>query len=379
MKNNEDPLLKGRDCLKKILIAVGGTGGHIYPALAVAEELKRRSYDLDIIFVGGGLTRNPYINQASFSCLEVSCGSFSWKKPLASLINAGKIVKGVAGSYKILKEFQPSLVLGFGSHHTLPLLLAARLGKFPYILHEQNSILGRVNRLFSKKALLTGVFFPDVVHQLKGTSLEVGMPLRQLFRKGNQTQEKAKSYFGLNMAQPMILVFGGSQGAQSLNQEFVRRVEAASCTNFSVLHFTGNSKVTEEYKLRYKKCGIVACVKDFESRMDLAWQAADLLVSRAGAGTIAEQIEFEVPGILVPYPYAMDNHQETNAEFMVRQVGGAIKLSEKEFGVRNLMEEALDMLSGKNLLIRKQSFQQYKKLHKHHDFCSLILDLLKKY
>ncbi|HEY4831375.1 MAG TPA: UDP-N-acetylglucosamine--N-acetylmuramyl-(pentapeptide) pyrophosphoryl-undecaprenol N-acetylglucosamine transferase [Waddliaceae bacterium] len=377
MKNMEDPSLKGGLFMnKKIIIAVGGTGGHIYPALAVAEELKKRCNELNVLFVGGELTKNPYMDQSLFSRLEISCGSLSWKKPMVSLINAGKIIKGVTGSYKILREFQPSLLLGFGSYHTLPMLLAAQQAEVPYILHEQNSVLGRVNRLLSKRAILTGVFFPEAARQVKGLAVEVGMPLRQAYRKGSQSEEEAKNYFGLNILKPVILMFGGSQGAQSLNQEFVRGVENTHCKNFSVLHFTGNSKATEEFKIRYERCGIAACVKNFEHRMELAWQTADLLVSRAGAGTIAEQIEFEVPGILVPYPHAMDNHQETNADFMVNQVGGAIKLSEREFAARNLVEEALDMLNNKNVLTRKQSISEYKKLHKPQNFCSLILKFI---
>jgi UDP-N-acetylglucosamine--N-acetylmuramyl-(pentapeptide) pyrophosphoryl-undecaprenol N-acetylglucosamine transferase len=360
---------------KKIIIAVGGTGGHIYPALAVAEELKKRHNKLDIIFAGGGLKKNPYFDHSLFPFLEISSGSLSWKKPIVSMINMGKIINGVVGSYKVLRKFNPSLLLGFGSYHTLPILLAARQKKVPYILHEQNGILGRVNYLLSKKAILTGVFFPEVIKQVKGFALEVGMPLRQAYRKGSYSKESAKSYFGLSSDQPAILMFGGSQGAQSLNQEFVRKIENSRSKNFSLLHFTGNSIATMEFNQKYERCGITACVKDFEPRMDIAWQAADLLVSRAGAGTIAEQIEFEVPGILVPYPHAMNNHQETNADFMVR-IGGAIKFLEKEFALRNLIEEALDMLSEKNLLKRKQSIHQYKQLHKPQDFCSLILDLL---
>lgn len=358
---------------KSIIIAVGGTGGHIYPAIAVAEEIIKSRPEIDILFAGGGLTKNPYFKNAPFACIDVSSGTLSLRKPVASLINAGRIVKGIAESYQLIKKLKPNILLGFGSYHSFPVLFAARAVGIPYILHEQNSVLGRVNRYLAPRAIFTGYFFPDIRKQTKGKVLDVGMPLRQSCRKGSCNINDAKQYFEINQGKQTIMIFGGSQGAKALNHEFAKKIATASRKDFSILHFTGSTAATEELRKHYEKHRIEACVKDFETRMDLAWQAADLLIARSGAGTVAEQIEFEVPGILVPYPYAKDNHQETNADFMVHTVGGAAKLLETEFGKRNLLEEALAMISAENLMKKKQAISNYKQEHHSHDFCSLIL------
>lgn len=361
---------------KKIIIAVGGTGGHIYPALAVASKLTKLEPRISILFVGGGLSRNRYFNKSAFPYREISCGTLSLRRPLASFIKLGHIAKGIQQGYRLLKEVSPSLVLGFGSYYTLPLLLSAKWAEIPIILHEQNSIPGRVNRLFSKQALFTGVHFLEAKKFLKGKTVEVGMPLREDLCLGSQSRESARKFFGLNNEKPVVLVFGGSQGAHAINQLFYQGFEEVALHEFQVLHFTGDPEFTRKLKQRYQSCGVQACVKDYETQMELAWQAADVVVSRSGAGTIAEQVEFQVPGILIPYPYAMDNHQEKNADFMVQEIGGAIKLLERDLTPNSLLERVRATLDEDRLMRMRESIESYKNGNPTVDFSSVILDYL---
>lgn len=299
---------------KRVVIAVGGTGGHVYPALALAEQL-----DCERMFVSGGLKDNLHFCQGDYSFRQVSCGTFS-------LRGIPKICLGVMQAWRVLREYRPDLVIGFGSYYSLPTLIAARMCRIPILLHEQNSVPGKVNRFFSGKAVLTGVHFPDAKKMLRGDVIEVGMPLRKGLR---MEKSEARKYYGLKPDKMTLLVFGGSQGARAVNE--LIRDHIQELPELQILHFIGKHDPVKPYQDHYKKIGVNACVKAFENRMDIAWQAADVMVSRSGAGTVAEMIEYEVPGVLIPYPYAMDDHQSRNADFVVKQVGGAVKCLQQEF------------------------------------------------
>ncbi|NGX43510.1 MAG: UDP-N-acetylglucosamine--N-acetylmuramyl-(pentapeptide) pyrophosphoryl-undecaprenol N-acetylglucosamine transferase [Chlamydiae bacterium] len=363
---------------KKVLIAVGGTGGHIYPALGLANQLSQIEPRPSILLVGGALSKNPFLKEAAFPYQEISCGTISLRKPTSIPSNITKILKGVRQSYRLIQEFTPSLVVGFGSYHSLPTLLAAKWTKTPFVLHEQNSYPGRVNRFLSKYAAFTGICFPSAKSKLKGSCHEVDMPLREGYGFGVMKPQEAKRYFGLDSNDPVVLVFGGSQGARRINQLFQEGVERNNFQNVQLLHFTGDADYTRSLSKHYQTYDIRACVKNFEERMELAWAAADFVVSRAGAGTIAEQIEFEVPGLLIPYPYAMDNHQEFNADYMVLTVGGGVKHLERELTPQKLLQEIVEVFEGGKLLEMKQKLREYKLSKKRDDFCALISDLLAK-
>lgn len=363
---------------KRIIIAAGGTAGHVYPALAVAHSLTQSDSTLSIFFLGGGLSRNIYFDSGIFPYREISCGPLSIRKPMQFLISAGRMTKGIWQSYSCFREFPPSLVLGFGSHYTLPVLLAARWAKIPYVLHEQNTVPGKVNRLFSRGALFTGICFPGAGRLLKGKTMEAMMPLRCTFSENLPSKTIAKESYGLDSTKPVVLVFGGSQGAHAINQLFFKGIKESDAHSLQLLHFTGNSTSTRELRQRYQSCGIRACVKDYEPHMPIAWKAADLVVSRAGAGTIAEQIACEVPGILIPYPYSMDNHQEKNADFMVQNIGAGKKLREKNLTPNALRDEVYRMLDVDRLKMSQQAIKKYREDRKSLDFSQNILRFLTK-
>lgn len=364
---------------KKIVIATGGTGGHVYPAMALAHQLLKESSDLQILFVGGGLARNRYFDRNTFEYQTVACATFVKKSPKALLSAFSNIIKGIWQSYRILRKFKPDLVIGFGSYFAFPPLIAAKMVSSPVIIHEANSIPGRVNRLLAPWASLAAVHFPETLHLLKGNVLEVGMPLRKGFQKGTTTKEKAALHYGLNKDKKILLIFGGSQGARAINGLICDAIKQISNqTELQLLHITGDPFIVTEIEKIYQENGIQSCVKAFEDNMQIAWQAADMVICRAGAGTIAEQLEFEVPGILIPYPYAADNHQDHNADFMVATVGGSIKLIEKGLASERLAASIDQFLKEKGAALHemRRAMSMYKRKARTKDLCSCVKEYL---
>lgn len=343
---------------KRVLVTVGGTGGHVFPAIALAKQLINANYE--VLFVGGKLSTNRYFDQTSLPYQEVACGSVK---------RMDRICKGIWQSRCIIKTFQPDAVVGFGSYYTFPTLIAAKLTSVPFILHEANSIPGRVNRLLAPYAAITGVHFEETLQLLKGKSAVVGMPLREGFQPDPREKQKAKEHFGLDSTKRTLLVFGGSQGAEAINCYFPRVV----AKDLEVLHFTGTDASAEVKKKMYAELGVFAVVKGFEHRMDLAWQAADMMVSRAGAGTCAEMLAFEVPGILIPFPGAMDHHQDKNADAMMR-LGGAVKVLEPELTEERLTKEIGRVNS--ELEKMREAMRTHKKKMPTQDLCALVREVI---
>jgi UDP-N-acetylglucosamine--N-acetylmuramyl-(pentapeptide) pyrophosphoryl-undecaprenol N-acetylglucosamine transferase len=364
---------------KKLIITVGGTGGHIFPALGLAKQISEEM-TTEILFVGGKLTENRFFDLKAFPFKSIASATFSSKNPFEVCRSLLKINQGFWESRTVIHQFKPDLVIGFGSYYTLPVLLAAKSVGVPFILHEANSIPGKVNKLLSRYAMMTGIHFPITSTMLYGKTLEVGMPLRDGYTKGTFPKEKAREYFQLDNNKVTILIFGGSQGAKTLNilcsDAFCEEMEWKS--KIQILHFTGDQILSKILEEKYAGHQVNACVKSFESRMDIAWQAADLVISRAGAGTIAEEMEFEVPGILIPYPHATDNHQEKNADYMSDIVGGGVMILERKLTSEKLKEEIYKLLENDNyrLCVFKDAIRKYKAESKKENLLSIIKDII---
>lgn len=345
---------------KKVLIAAAGTGGHLFPAQALAQELLCQG--VDVLFVGHGLSNNRYFKKEEFAYNDVSSATPFRTNALKAFLEIGK---GTKKSREILREFEPDLVVGFGSFHSFPVLAAALLSKVPIVLFEANSIPGKVNRLFSRWAEFSAVHFPEAGQRLYGHSREVAMPL---WKGALSTREKARGYFSLDPKKDTLLVFGGSQGALSINALVI---ETAShwADDFQVIHFTGEKKALADVQKKYEELGIAACVKEFETRMDLAWQAATLAVCRAGAATLAELIEYEVPAILLPYPHASDDHQNKNAECM-EKMGGALHLKDTRCFLSDFMR------CKKDLFTMQEAIRSFKQGENKPSLSSLVQEVL---
>ncbi|MBA3815099.1 MAG: undecaprenyldiphospho-muramoylpentapeptide beta-N-acetylglucosaminyltransferase [Parachlamydiaceae bacterium] len=365
--------------IKKILIATGGTGGHIYPAIALAQQIGREIPNSQVMFVGGGLEENRYFDRNAFVSRSIDCGAFVNKSPLAIIRSLSNISKGLYQSLKLIREFRPDVAVGFGSFYSFPPLVAAKLMSVPLVLHEANSIPGKVNRLLSKYATISTVHFPQTLPLLKGNTLEVGMPLRHEFTHSTYSKVEAKQYFGLDPDLPIVLIFGGSQGAQAINSLALQAIEYAQTGHKSalqVIHLTGTSSSADKLRSAYAQQQIPAAVKSFEVQMAMAWRAADVVISRAGAGTIAEQLEFEVPAILIPFAAAADNHQEHNANFMVDNVGGAKKVLESELNANLLGTHIAELLQVNTGTTMRHAMREYKQKSRSCDLCAVIKKII---
>lgn len=364
---------------KKVVIAAGGSGGHLYPAMELAKELLSSKLSIEVLFVAGGLSENRFFDKKKFNHYSVSSGTFSKTPLLKNFKSCKDIFGGFFQSRKILARYCPDLVIGFGSHHSLPTLLAARWLKIPTALHEQNSKPGKVIRMFSKNSLMTGIYFPSAQSHIKGKTVQLAMPLRKTCHFEEVSRASACHYFGLDPLKPTLLAFGGSQGARAINllvSEALGKLYP-SCQEWQLLHFTGDETQALEFNDLYEKMHLKCVVKAFEPRMEMAWKAADLVISRSGAGTIAELLEFEVPAILIPYPHAAENHQESNADFMVDIMKGGWKYKQHELNKLDFSAILKTLFKNQLLLKEKrQGLAAYKQQACRLEFSSIILDAL---
>jgi UDP-N-acetylglucosamine--N-acetylmuramyl-(pentapeptide) pyrophosphoryl-undecaprenol N-acetylglucosamine transferase len=321
---------------KKVVIATGGTGGHIFPAEGLGRDLL--SQGVEVVFIGGGLSKNRYFRRDEFRYEEVPS---SVLKGLGSLWTIGR---GIAESLRLLREIAPDLIVGFGSFYTFPVLVAAQMRRRPIVLFEPNAIPGKVNRLFSRFAQFSAVQFPLARQGMRGDVRVVDVPRG---RGGLVDPARARDYFYLRPHRPTILIFGGSQGSEAINRAVARATQglAREGEEFQVIHIAGTSASAQALRDHYQKMGIPSCVKAFEEKMDLAWSAADLVICRSGAVSVAEQIGFSVPAIFIPFPRAADNHQMANAQF-VESLGGAVVMPEKHLSADGLQREIRRLLQG---------------------------------
>lgn len=297
----------------RVLIAGGGTGGHVFPAIALAEELTARCADCEILFVGseGGL-ENQLVPQAGFSLSSLPVGKLkgsSTAMRLRTLIGLGP---GILRAGAILRRFKAEVVVGVGGYASGPIVLAATALRVPIILLEQNTIPGLTNRVLSRFAKKVVTSFPETAEHLPaGCALELGNPLRPgLIDRLAETRAKKGQGKGL-------LILGGSQGARALNELMLQ------CTadllrlqpDLTIVHQTGRSdheRVSAYYEAFAGRAAAVAFIDDMAD----AYGRADLVLSRSGATTIAELGLVGLPAILVPYPFAADDHQAHNAAAM---------------------------------------------------------------
>ena len=317
----------------RILIAVGGTGGHLFPAQQLAEMLKKEA---KIHFAGHKLSTSPFFEKTGISFTEIDAHPL--KKGFFKAT-----WKGFWAAIRLVKNFSPDVIVGFGSFHVFPILLAAVILRKKLVLFEANTVLGKVNRLFRFHAIHMVFQFP-----ISGRKEDRIVPLLpwNVSLDEKMDPKEARKRFGLHPEKITLLVVGGSQGAAFLNEVAPLALRALKVP-LQVIHLTGPD---EEEKVRkaYEVLGILACVKAFEKQMKEAYAAADIAFSRSGAGTIAELIRFQIPALLIPYPFATEDHQKKNGDFLVDKVKGARLLIQKEATVEKISKELQHLLHNKN-------------------------------
>jgi UDP-N-acetylglucosamine--N-acetylmuramyl-(pentapeptide) pyrophosphoryl-undecaprenol N-acetylglucosamine transferase len=290
--------------MPKAVFAVGGTGGHIFPAVQLAKEL-----DGETLFIGNG---NAFVDDLPY--VTVAAATPFGKNPVKALY---QLSRGFIQCRKLLKKERPTAVIGFGSFHSVPTLLAARTLGIPFALFESNAIMGRANRLFAHAA--KEIFSPF--------ALDGAKPIQLPTYSKEVTKTMALDYYDLDPGKVTLLVFGGSQGAAPINELILHALPDLP-KEVQVIHLVGKNGDVAEVEAAYHALEITAAVKEFEPAMGFAWSAADLALCRAGASTIAEILHFAVPAILIPYPHATDNHQRENALFLEEVVGGGTVMAQ---------------------------------------------------
>jgi UDP-N-acetylglucosamine--N-acetylmuramyl-(pentapeptide) pyrophosphoryl-undecaprenol N-acetylglucosamine transferase len=316
--DSSKPFLQGDNSIR-IIIAGGGTGGHIFPAIAIANAIKNAMPKTEFLFVGAkGKMEMEKIPQAGYKIIGIDIAGFNRSSLLKNISLPIKLAKSFIQVRKIINEFKPNAVIGVGGYSTYPVLRYAQVKKIPTFIHESNSFAGKSNKLLGKKA--TKVFVAtDGMEKFfaKEKLIITGNPVRNNISDNTVSKNDAIAFFGLADNKKTVLVIGGSLGAKSINETIHDNIGVFENNNLQVIWQTG-----KEFKERAKL--ISADYKnvytiDFITKMENAFAAADVVISRAGAMAIAEICSVGKPAVLVPYPFAAEDHQTVNATHLVEK------------------------------------------------------------
>ena len=311
--------LKKKSCALRIVIAGGGTGGHLFPGIAIAETFKSKNPETKVLFIStGNQFEISALKRTSFELKKIAVEGIKGRGLRNMARSLSEIPYAIFESVRILKSFKPDLVIGVGSYSSGPVAIGAWLMGCKIVLHEQNILPGTTNRILSHFADRIYVSFKNSFSKsASGKVLVAGNPVRQKFLKYLGKSDAAGS-FDLKSKRPfVVLIAGGSQGAQSINLAVMDALaHIKDKDNLFFVHQTGHN-YEKEVKNIYIKNGVLNCVKPFFYDMEKQYAAADLVICRAGATTIAEVTALGKGAIFIPYPFAADNHQVLNAKALV--------------------------------------------------------------
>ncbi|HNX28465.1 MAG TPA: undecaprenyldiphospho-muramoylpentapeptide beta-N-acetylglucosaminyltransferase [Syntrophomonadaceae bacterium] len=315
----------------KVIITGGGTGGHIYPALAIASELKARKPEAEILYVGTDKgMESTIVPKAGFNFKTVDISGLDRRSMLKATKTIAKFPKSFYQAWDILREFSPDIVVGTGGYVSFPVVYIATVLGCKTIIHEQNAVPGLANRHLAKRVDHTLLTFAEAEKHLSAKSLKVtGLPVRKEI--GKMDKDTARRNLQIKSNQFTLIAFGGSQGAASINKAVLSMLNRPDQAQMQIIWITGEANYQE----------IIAQIKDesgvppenihiypYMYNIEIALAAADLAVCRAGAGTISELAILGLPAIFIPYPYAADNHQEKNARALVAKNAAELVIDE---------------------------------------------------
>lgn len=326
----------------KIIVSGGGTGGHIFPAVAIAQEIQNRFPEASILFIGAyGKMEMEKVPQAGFKIEALPMAGFQRGSIKENLNLPFKVIKSLLKVRKILKDFQPDFVVGTGGFVSAPSLWMAQNLGIPTFVQEQNALPGKTNRFLAKKAQAVFTAFPDMDHFFGTTpTYFFGNPIRGEISQSLWEKSSAKKQLGLDENQLCVLSVGGSLGSRNINNAWKKNIGVLEQNNAQLLWQTGRLDYQAIQKLEWDKSKVF--VNEFIKDMSLAYAAADVVVSRAGAISISELAVAQKPVVLVPYPFAAEDHQTLNATSLVhKQAALMIKDSELDSEFLPLMNALL--------------------------------------
>ncbi len=333
----------------KVIISGGGTGGHIFPALSIAGGLKERYPDTEILFVGAeGRMEMERVPKAGYKIIGLPVRGLKRKITLENIKVLIDFLKSRKKAKMIISEFRPDVVVGVGGYASAPVLNAASKMKIPCLIQEQNSYAGFTNKMLSKKASVICVAYDNMERYFPSEKIiKTGNPVRKIEIRENLKQRALKQ-FALQPEKPVLFIMGGSLGARTINQSLLENIDSLAQTNIEVIWQTGKyyyQKIKDQ--LKNKKLSNIH-ILDFISRMDLAYNAADLIISRAGALSLSEICLVGKPAILVPSPNVAEDHQTKNAMALVKK-NAAMMVKDSE-AVDKLVDLAIKLILDKKRL-----------------------------
>ena len=347
---------------KRIIISGGGTGGHIFPAVAIADALKKLDTQTEILFVGAhGRMEMEKVPAAGYQIIGLDIAGFQRGSIVKNLMLPFKILSSVSKARSIIKSFKPDAAVGVGGYASGPLLYAASSKNIPILIQEQNSYAGITNKRLGKKAQKICVAFDDMEQFFPADRvIKTGNPIRRKSVEIAGKKAEAYPFFNLSPQKKTILVTGGSLGAGTLNKCMLAGLTEIINADVQLIWQTGKYYYKDIKEKVGENIDPKICVLEFLNRMDLAYAVADVIISRAGAGTIAELCVVKKPVILVPSPNVAEDHQTKNAQALV-QTDAAILVSDAE-AENVLIKTALALL--KNEDQQKKLSSQIGKLAK---------------
>ncbi|NCD71380.1 undecaprenyldiphospho-muramoylpentapeptide beta-N-acetylglucosaminyltransferase [Mucilaginibacter agri] len=332
----------------RIIISGGGTGGHIFPAVSIANALKALDPATEILFVGAlGRMEMEKVPAAGYKIIGLNIQGIQRGSIIKNLMFPVKLAQSVLKAIKIIKDFKPDAAVGVGGYASGPLLYAASLKKIPYLIQEQNSYAGITNKWLGKNAEKICVAFDGMDKFFPADKIiKTGNPVRKDSVAIDKKRLSAIELLKLSADKKTILVTGGSLGARTLNKSIHAGLQKLIDADVQVIWQTGKAY----YKLLMEELGADyhenIVITEFLSRMDLAYAAADIIISRAGAGTIAELCIVKKPVILVPSPNVAEDHQTKNALALVND-NAAVFIADRD-AEANLVDRALELLKDKD-------------------------------
>jgi UDP-N-acetylglucosamine--N-acetylmuramyl-(pentapeptide) pyrophosphoryl-undecaprenol N-acetylglucosamine transferase len=327
----------------RLLISAGGTGGHIFPALAVANEFRRKHPDCTILFVGAlGKMEMEKIPQAGYEIVGLPVMGMPRKLSLKMFSFIRSLVKSLVMARRVVKEFNPTVAAGFGGFASGPVLFWASRMKVPIVIQEQNSYAGVTNKLLSKRAKTICVAYDGMEKFFPSKKIVfTGNPVRKSLFQKSANYDDALEFFGIGRNKPTVLVLGGSLGARSVNNQVLKDLRWFETNKVQLLWQTGKLYYNEMVE---KARGIDQTdirILQFIDRMDLAYSAADIIISRAGAGTISELCIVGKPVILIPSPNVAEDHQTHNARSLSEKHAAILLPDKKIHDLTSVLDKLL--------------------------------------
>jgi UDP-N-acetylglucosamine--N-acetylmuramyl-(pentapeptide) pyrophosphoryl-undecaprenol N-acetylglucosamine transferase len=334
----------------RMIISGGGTGGHIFPALSIANEFKDRFPDSEILFIGADSRMEmERVPTAGYKIIGLPVSGFNRAHIFKNFGVAAKLVKSLRLAKKTIRNFKPDIAVGVGGYASAPTLWVASSFHIPIIIQEQNSYAGITNKILGKRAKKICVAYQGMEKFFPAEKIVLtGNPVRKDLESINEKDEEAFKFFGLEKDKPTLLVIGGSLGARTINNGIRTGLKTILDQGIQIIWQTGRYyyKFLEDELKRQDYKGL--WVSDFISRMDYAYAVADLVVSRAGASTISELCLLKKPTVLIPSPNVAEDHQTKNALALVKN-NAAVLITDNK-AEEHLATQAVELLNDREKL-----------------------------